>query len=277
MSQDRLSSEIPPLLTTSKERILQALCVAVGADHVYFFPFMDSEDETHLTNPLREVNQSLKIADIHPQSAANKYNGLKIYESEDGKSWFSDDLNIHGMRGTLYFVNETKAHPELSDASQLGFNKINMNIYQSLKGALTDIYKAGIEVQPAKALVVSGMMKFANETMGFTREWHNESCKHSDNVGILFEHFLNKTTENTASLYYDAFKDISGLDRMAYNAMAVLHDIGKTLIPKKVLTFEGIYSDEQRAQMQQHAAAGYYIMGGFGPDKADLAGFFIMP
>ncbi|MFO1243321.1 MAG: hypothetical protein U1E36_09045 [Rickettsiales bacterium] len=260
---------ISPLAQTRELRLLEGLCVAAGADQISFIPdTTGTAGNCHVINPLRGQMDCADPLEFECAKSHNQMN-FKIRESEKGQKWFSDKLCLPGMRGTLYIMNHSKLSSENNAVRR--FENINLQIYALLKDSLTEAYATGLN-NATTDNITSGMLSFANRSMGVVREWHAETQDHSDNVAILFNTFLKHAATHENNAFHNEFKKASVSDLASWNIMAILHDIGKTLIPFDVLDFKGIYSHEQRARMEQHAAAGYYIMGAFGSKRADLAG-----
>jgi putative two-component system response regulator len=52
---------------------------------------------------------------------------------------------------------------------------------------------------------------------------------------------------------------------------SLLHDVGKVAVPDAILLKPGTLDDHERAEMQQHAAIGHWILSGTGDELLELA------
>src|SRR5207237_3427217 len=79
------------------------------------------------------------------------------------------------------------------------------------------------------------------------KEFDQYTTTHSMNVAVL-------------SMALAEFLGLSATDVRAFGIAGLLHDIGKVKIPLEVLTKPGKLTDEERALMNEHPAAGARIL-----------------
>jgi HD-GYP domain-containing protein (c-di-GMP phosphodiesterase class II) len=66
--------------------------------------------------------------------------------------------------------------------------------------------------------------------------------------------------------------DLSDRDMVTLETAALLHDFGKICIDERILIKPSSLSDREKAEIQQHAIKGYYILAGFAEFEEALDG-----
>lgn len=117
----------------------------------------------------------------------------------------------------------------------------------------TKVYKLSSISEFKKYGAHMSMQDVSDALLNDLWEYHPESYYHSYNVQMYAQQFIN-------SVDWGSIIPHSNVPSENAVISAGLHDIGKLLIPRSILSKPGIFNAEEKLIMDQHASAGYELL-----------------